>query len=88
VSLDTHANAIHTEKWVLFLRVFAFLSSRRVVIVHHPACTSPPKPKYTQKKAEVSKTNSFVFLEKKSDAFRFSTSHSWKDTQTPAQSVW
>jgi hypothetical protein len=88
VSSDTHANAICTEKWVLFLRVSAFLSSRRVVIVQYPACTSQPKPKYTQKKAEMSKTDSFAFLEKRSDAFRFSTSHSWKDTPTLAQSVW
>ena len=33
VSSDTHANALRTEKWMLFLWVNAFLSSRTVVIV-------------------------------------------------------
>ena len=42
VSSDTHANAICTEKWVMFFGVNAFLSSRVVVIVQHTACTSQP----------------------------------------------
>jgi hypothetical protein len=48
---------------------------------------SAQKRKYTQKKAEVSKTDSFAFLQKRSDAFVFSTLHSWKDMPTSAQSV-
>ena len=42
VSLDIHANAQCTKNWVLFLLVFAFLSSHRVVIVQNPACTGQP----------------------------------------------
>ncbi len=33
------------KKWVMFLRVNAFLSSRRMVIVHHPACPSQKRTK-------------------------------------------
>ena len=42
---------------------------------------------HKQKNAEVSKVDYFAFLEKRSEAFRFSTLHSWKDTPPTAQLV-
>ena len=40
---------------------------------------------HKQKNAEVSKVDYFTFLEKRSEAFRFSTLHSWKVTPPTAQ---
>ena len=41
----------------------------------------------SQRRAEVTSTNYFTFFETRTNSFRESTSHSWNDTPTQAQSV-